>query len=80
LQQFGIDKSNLGYFVLDNAPNNNTTLVELRKVMGFDPKEKRLRCMGHILNLIAKAYLFGQDVSEFQKEYKDTGPPAWRQI
>ena len=48
--------------------------------MGFDPKEKRLRCIGHILNLITKAYLFGQDVLEFQKEYKDVGPPARRQI
>jgi hypothetical protein len=57
-----IDKSNLGYFVLNNALNNNTTLVELGKAIGFKPKAKRLRCIGHILNLIAKAYLFGQDV------------------
>jgi hypothetical protein len=62
--------------VLNNALNNNTTLIELGKAIGFKPKEKRLRCIGHILNLIAKAYLFGQDVSEFQKEYKDTGPPV----
>jgi len=27
--------------------------------ISFEPKEKRLRYMGHILNLIAKAYLFG---------------------
>jgi hypothetical protein len=41
-------------------------LVELSKSMGFDPKAKRLRCMGHVLNLIAEAYLYGQDVSDFE--------------
>ncbi|KAG4427808.1 hypothetical protein IFR05_016709 [Cadophora sp. M221] len=29
LTRFGINESNLGWFVLDNAPNNDTTLVEL---------------------------------------------------
>jgi hypothetical protein len=58
LQRFSINKDNLGYFVLNNALNNNTTLVELVKTMGFDIKQKRLRCIGHVLNLIAKAYLF----------------------
>jgi hypothetical protein len=64
---------NLGYFVLDNALNNDTTLVELVKTLKFDPKERRLRCIGHILNLIAERYLFGQDVSVFKEEYKKAG-------
>jgi len=38
--------------------------------MGFDPKQKRLRCMGHVINLIAGAYLFGQDEASFDDEYK----------
>jgi hypothetical protein len=80
LQRFGINNDNLGYFVLDNAPNKDTTLAELGKHMGFKPKEKRLRCIGHILNLIAKAYLFGMDVSDFQKKYKDVGPLARRKL
>jgi hypothetical protein len=67
LQRFGITGTNLGYFVLDNTLNNDTTLVELAKTMGFDPKVKRLRYMGHILNLITKAYLYGQDTSDFEK-------------
>ena len=67
LQRFGITGTNLGYFVLNNTPNNNTTLVELLKSIGFDPKVKRLYYMGHILNLIAKAYLYGQDISNFKK-------------
>ncbi len=66
--------------MLDNALNNDTTLVELANTMGFNPKEKRLRCMGHVLNLIAEAYLYGQDVSDFEKKFKDAGPPVRRKM
>ena len=41
--------------------------------MGFDPKVKRLRYMGHVLNLIAEAYLFGQDASDFEAKFKEQG-------
>jgi hypothetical protein len=80
LTYFGITLANLGYFVLDNALNNNTTLKELAKTIGFDPKQKRLRYMGHILNLIAKAYLFGQDASSFDKDFKKAGPGGQRKL
>jgi hypothetical protein len=61
----------LGYFVLNNTPNNNIILTELRKHIGFKPKKKRLCYINYILNLIAKAYLFGIDISDFQKKYKN---------
>ena len=83
LQHFGITNDNLGYFVLDNALNNDTTLVALAESMGFDPKQKRLRCMGHILNLIAESYIFGQDASTFDENFKKASPrerrKLWRQ-
>jgi hypothetical protein len=83
LARFGITTANLGYFVLDNASNNDTTLVELGKHMGFDPILKRLRCMGHIVNLIAEAYIFGQDASSWEENFKKAGPgerrKLWRQ-
>ena len=79
-EHFGITRANLGYFVLDNTPNNDTTLQELAKTMGFDPKTKRLRCIGHVLNLIAKAYLFGQDVSDFEKIFKEQGLSGRRKM
>jgi hAT family C-terminal dimerisation region len=83
LEHFGINNANLGYFILDNAPNNDTTLVELSKALDFDPVQKRLRCMGHILNLIAESYIFGQDVSTFEEDYKKASPgerrKLWRQ-
>jgi hypothetical protein len=48
--------------------------------MKFQPLERRLRYIGHILNLIAKQYLFGQDASSFKKEYKAAGGPRRRQL
>jgi len=58
-----VDK--LGYFVMDNAANNNTALEELDSLIhqnegtGFDPIEKQLRCFDHILNLAVKDLLYG---------------------
>ena len=80
MTRFGITAKNLGYFVLDNATNNDTTLVQLGKDLGFDPKEKRLRCIGHILNLIAQEYLFGQDSASFEDEYQAAGALQRRQL
>jgi hypothetical protein len=36
--------------------------------------------MGHILNLIAEQYLFGQDSASFEKEYKAAGGPQRRRL
>jgi hypothetical protein len=80
LKRFGITADKLGYFVLDNASNNDTTLAELGKSIGFKPEEKRLRYIGHILNLIAEQYFFGQDASAFEKEFKKAGPGKRRQL
>jgi hypothetical protein len=80
LTRFGITSSNLGYFVLDNAPNNDTTLVELAKTLGFDPKAKRLRCIGYIFNLIAERYLYRQDVSKFEEQYSKARAPERRKL
>ena len=80
LTRFGITESNLGWFVLDNAPNNDTTLVELTRTLKFDPKKRHLRCIGHVLNLIAEQYLFGQDSSTFKGEYKVAGPEQKRAL
>jgi len=56
--------------VLNNALNNNITLVKLSKIIRFKPMQKRLRYMGYILNLIAKSYIFGQDILTFKEDYK----------
>ncbi len=52
--------------MLNNIINNNTILIKLLKSIGFDPKTKKLYYIGYILNLIAKAYLYRQDASDFE--------------
>jgi hypothetical protein len=47
LRKYGINKDNIGWFVLDNATNNDTTMVQLGKNFEFDPAQRRLRCLGH---------------------------------
>ena len=66
--------SKLGYFVMDNAGNNDTMMASLsldllrRFDIHYDPKIHRLRCQGHIINLAAKAFLF---VTENEKLERD---------
>jgi len=59
---------NLGYFMLDNASNNDTAVAALAEIYGFDAPERRLRCAGHIINLIARHLLFGEDPDLFEAE------------
>jgi hypothetical protein len=46
-------RDKVGFFVLDNASSNDTAVAVLRETLQFDPKVRRLRCVGHILNLVA---------------------------
>jgi hypothetical protein len=80
LRKFGITSKNLGYFVLDNASNNDTTLVELSKKLDFVPEQQRLWCTSHVFNLIAEAYLFGQDAKSFDDDFKKAGPRERRKL
>ena len=64
LQRFSI--RNVGYYTGDNATSNDTCLAalstRLRAEHGieFDPKLRRLRCIGHILNLSLQAFLLAR--------------------
>lgn len=65
IKDFGI-QDKLGFFVLDNAPNNDTAMQFIADEFNFDPNERRLRCAGHIINLIARHLLFGFDENLFE--------------
>ncbi|KAM4063334.1 transposase-like protein [Hirsutella rhossiliensis] len=58
----------IGYFTLDNAKNNDTAVAALGHVFNFEGKQRRVRCFGHIINLVAKALLFGKDNEVFKSE------------
>ena len=52
----------LEYITTDNASNNDSALVELARLLAirniqFKPEISRLRCFGHIINLVVKAFL-----------------------
>jgi len=61
----------VGYFIADNANNNNTCIKELSIEFGFNPLYYYLRYMGHIINLVACMLLFGADSSALDKEEED---------
>ena len=67
IKDFGIGDQ-LGYFMLDNASNNNTAIKAIAEAFRFDPIERRLRCSGHIINLIARHLLFRFDPDLFEAE------------
>jgi hypothetical protein len=70
IREFDIGNK-LGYFVTDNASNNATCLQFLGGEFNFIAPERHVRCAGHVLNLVAKAILFGSDVDAFESELRD---------
>ena len=59
---------NLGAFMMDNARDNDAALKELAEEFEIDVDFSRLRCLGHIINLVVKALLFGKGVSKVERE------------
>jgi len=77
----------IGYFIGDNATNNDTALKALdRRVregggFGIEYHESRLRCFGHIMNLVVKRLLFGPKLSELETELgRDLSPEKKAEI
>jgi hypothetical protein len=65
--------SKLGYFVTNNTGNNDTCIAILYEhYFPFsDPDIRRLRCLGHIINLAAKAFLFSRNAEAFKSVIQD---------
>ena len=81
----------VGVAVCDNASNNDTCLDAFfhrinPTMTDTDILSRRIRCFGHVLNLVAKAFLFGNDGAfemeidnlEQAREY-DLARARWRQ-
>jgi hypothetical protein len=61
--------SKLRYFTYDNATSNDITIRYILKRLRPDIKHlesRRVRYLGHILNLTVKAFLFGHDPELFK--------------
>ncbi|MGH2638576.1 MAG: hypothetical protein ACRDF4_04745 [Rhabdochlamydiaceae bacterium] len=69
LQDYSITPDQIGCFILDNATNNDTCISALAKTYNWGKEEiytRRLRCFGHIINLVAQAFLFGAESEVFE--------------
>lgn len=57
----------VGYFVADNdSPNDTAVAAICRELNLANPARRRLRCLGHIINLSAKDLLFGGEGGELR--------------
>jgi hypothetical protein len=61
-------ENRIGYFVTDNADNNDTCLDNLAIEFNFNKQHRRLRCSGHIINLVARSILFGNNADAFEED------------
>ncbi|KAH7463402.1 hypothetical protein FOMA001_g18073 [Fusarium oxysporum f. sp. matthiolae] len=60
----------LGVSICDNAASNDVCLRNLyttldASITRADTEARRMRCFGHILNLVAQAFLYGDDAASF---------------
>ena len=84
LHTLGVGPEKIGYFTLDNAENNDTAMEVIGAELGFDGRLRRGRCIGHTINLSAKALLFGKNADAFEKQLSgaealsDTEYAQWR--
>lgn len=72
LGEYGI-RDRTGAGVCDNASSNDTCLASLYRQLypamaEEDIRNHRTRCFGHILNLAARAFLWGEDPDLFERE------------
>jgi len=61
LKDYQISSNQIAYFAADNATNNDKAMKLLSERVTLDPVTSRLRCSGHIFNLVCSAILFAVD-------------------
>jgi hypothetical protein len=66
-----VSSDRLGFFIGDNASENGTAIKAIITYLYFNEKDlnsKRVRCLGYIINLAVKAFLFRKDIDVFEKK------------
>ncbi|KAL9570405.1 hypothetical protein ACKAV7_005413 [Fusarium commune] len=66
-------RGQVGTVISDNVTTNDTCLSYFYRQLDLsirpaDIKARRIRCYGHVLNLIARVFLFGKDAESFELE------------
>lgn len=73
MNAYGVIPNCLGYFVLNNANANNTTITALRQLYGFNPLHCRLRCIPYTINLLSQVIIFGNDKDAYDNALEEYG-------
>ncbi|KAH7460529.1 hypothetical protein FOMA001_g19543 [Fusarium oxysporum f. sp. matthiolae] len=74
-------KGKVGYFTMDNHDANDTMLDDIAKeIDGLDPVARRLRCSGHIMNLIVQAFLFRSKAKKIQEDEREGIDEAYQRL
>jgi hypothetical protein len=73
LDTFKVTNSSIGYFPLDNATNNDTTVTALADNYNFFSPDRRLRCACHSLNLVGQTMIFGTDKEAYNNDASQHG-------
>ncbi|TVY74494.1 putative AC transposase [Fusarium oxysporum f. sp. cubense] len=77
VRDWGVDRK-LGVSICDNAASNDVCLRSLyttldASVTRADTEARGMRCFGHILNLVAQAFLYGDDSASFELQSEAYG-------
>ena len=61
-------KAKLRYFIMNNISSNDICITKIINLIrpNSDVKERRLQCIGYIINLIAKVFIFGSKSKFFE--------------
>ncbi|KAI8416531.1 hypothetical protein FOFC_02842 [Fusarium oxysporum] len=74
-------RGKVGYFTMDNHDANDTMLDDIAKeIDGLDPVARRLRCSGHIMNLIVQAFLFRSKAKKIQEDEREGVDEAYERL
>jgi hypothetical protein len=74
-------RGKIGYFTMDNHDANDTMLDDIAKeIDGLDPVARRLRCSGHIMNLIVQAFLFRSKAKKIQEDEREGIDEAYERL
>ena len=71
LDLFSINAQTVGYFVLDNASNNDVAVAAISQKLGFSASDRRHRCGPHTLNLVGQRLLWGQDEDAYDNDKRE---------
>ncbi|KAF5597260.1 transposase [Fusarium pseudocircinatum] len=74
----------VGTVISDNASSNDSCLLNFygdldAEMSQADIRARRMRCYGHILNLVARAFLYGEDFDAFEAEPQVPDLPGRRE-